>query len=105
MSGKLYYELGDYKASIISLQNSLEEFPNTEHREELMYLLLRSNYLLAENSIVEKQSERYQDTVDKYYSFVGEFPKSIYRKDADRMYNGALQQIGGTDLLSGQQSL
>ena len=103
MSAKLYYNLSDYKASIIALQNSLEEFPDTEHREELMFLLLKSNFLLALNSIPEKQAERYQDAVDKYYAFAGEFPESMFKKEADRIYNETLQQLGDTSLLGVQQ--
>jgi outer membrane protein assembly factor BamD len=102
MSAKLYYNLEDYKASIIALQNSLNEFPDTEHREELMFLLLRSNFLLAENSILVRQVERYQDTVDEYYSFVGEFPESKYRQLADRIYDAALKRIPDENILSGQ---
>ena len=79
MSAKLYYDLEDYKASIIALQNSLNEYPDTEHREELKFLLLRSNFLLAENSIVVRQAERYQETEDEYYSFEGEFTESKSR--------------------------
>jgi outer membrane protein assembly factor BamD len=102
LSAKLYYNLEEYKASIIALQNSLSEFPNTEHREELMFLLLRSNFLLAENSIVTRQVERYQDAVDEYYSFVGEFPESNYRQQADRIYDDALKNIPDENILSGQ---
>ena len=102
MSAKLYYNLEDYRASIIALQNSLNEYPNTEHREELMFLLLRSNFLLAENSIVQRQVERYQDAVDEYYSFVGEFPESKYRQQADRIYDAALKNIPDENILSGQ---
>lgn len=102
MSGKLYYNLGDYKASIIALQNSLNDYPDTEHREELMFMLLKSHFLLAENSIVQKQIERYQSTVDEYYSFVGEFPESKYRREADRIYDTSLGKIGSRDMLSGQ---
>ena len=102
MSAKLYYNLEDYKASIIALRNSLNEYPDTEHREELMFLLLRSNFLLAENSIVSLQVERYQDAVDEYYSFVGEFPESNYRQQADRIYDAALKEIPNENILSGQ---
>ncbi len=102
MSAKLYYNLEDYKASIIALQNSLNQFPDTEHREELMFLLLRSNFLLAENSIVVRQVERYQDAVDEYYSFVGEFPESKYRREADRIYDASLKLIGNENIFSGQ---
>lgn len=102
MSAKLYYNLEDYKASIIALQNSLNEYPETEHREELMFLLLRSHFLLAENSIESRQVERYQESVDEYYSFVGEFPESKYRQLADRIYDAALKEIPSENILSGQ---
>jgi outer membrane protein assembly factor BamD len=102
MSARLYYDLEDYKASIIALQNSLNDFPNTEHREELMFLLLRSNFLLAVNSVPSRQVERYQDAVDKYYSFVGEYPESKYRQQADKIYDSALERIPNENILSGQ---
>ncbi|MDR2039583.1 MAG: outer membrane protein assembly factor BamD [Bacteroidales bacterium] len=86
IAAKLYYNLSQYKASIVALNNSLNDYPDTKYREELMYLLLRSSYLLAENSVIEKQKERYQSAVDEYYSFIGEFPDSNYARDAQRMY-------------------
>jgi len=86
MSAKLYYDLGDYKSAIIALQNSLNSYPDTKFREELMFLILESHYLLAKNSIPEKQRTRYQDTVDEYYSFTGEFPESKYTKEAKNIY-------------------
>ena len=52
-----------------------------------MYLLLRSSYLLAENSVPSKKKERFQSAADEYYSFIGEFPQSRYAKDAQRMYD------------------
>jgi len=40
--------------------------------------------------------------VDEYYSFVGEFPESKYRQQADRIYDGALKEIPDENVLSGQ---
>lgn len=85
-SAKLYYNLGDYKAAIIALNNSLDDFPETKYREEIMYLILKAKFLLAENSIENKRIERYQSTVDEYYSFIGEFPSSEYLKEAKGMF-------------------
>jgi outer membrane protein assembly factor BamD len=100
LTAKLYYNLSQYKSSIIALNNSLSDYPDTKYREELMYLLLKSSYLLAENSVTAKQKERYQSTVDEYYSFVGEFPESKYARDARRMYEEADLYLKnrGTDL-------
>jgi len=89
LTAVLYYNLGQYRASIIALNNSLEDYPDTRHREELMFLLLRSNFLLAENSIPARRLERFQSTVDEYYSFIGEFPESRHIRDAQRMYERA----------------
>lgn len=88
-SAKLYYDLADYKAAIVALNNSLDEFPETEYREEIMFLILKAKFLLAENSVPNKRVERYQSTVDEYYSFVGEFPESEYNREAISMYDNS----------------
>jgi outer membrane protein assembly factor BamD len=76
LTAKLYFDLGNYKAAMVALRTSLTEYPETKFREELMFLRLKSSFLLAENSIFEKQQERYQSAVDEYYSFIDEFPES-----------------------------
>jgi outer membrane protein assembly factor BamD len=86
MSAKLYFQLERYKASIIALNNSLEEYPNTKYREEIMFLILKSNYLLAKNSIQRKKEERFQNTVDAYYSLAEEYPSSQYLDEAKSIY-------------------
>ena len=86
VSAKLYYEMKQYKAAIVALDNSLKEFPETSYREEMMFLKMSSLFLYAENSIAIKQAERYQATLDDYYSFMEEFPKSTYSKEIGRIY-------------------
>jgi outer membrane protein assembly factor BamD len=86
LNAKLYYDMNQYKAAIIALNNSLKEYPETVYREEMMYLKLYSLFLYAENSLYTKQKERYQETLDDYYSFMEEFPKSKYSKDVEKIY-------------------
>lgn len=97
MNGKLYYDLGDYRASVISLTNSLKEYPDSKYREELMFYLLKSRYLLGENSIEEKKRERLNAELDEYYSFVDEFPNSKYRKEADRFFTNTKKMMNIKD--------
>ena len=92
-SAKLYYDLGDYKAAVVAFDNCLDQYPNSEFREEIMYLMLKSRFLLAENSVFEKKTERYQQTVDEYYSFVGEFPESEYAKEAVNIFNESQSKL------------
>jgi len=85
-SAKLYYEMKRYRAAIVALSNSLKEYPETGYREEMMYLKLSSLFLYAELSVAAKQKERYQSTLDEYYSFMEEFPKSTYSKEVARIF-------------------
>jgi outer membrane protein assembly factor BamD len=100
LSAKLYYNLSDYKASIVALNNCLVDFPETKLREEIMFLILKSKYFLALNSIQVKQTERFQDAVDEYYSFVAEYPESKNKKDADVMYKESSKYIKDKDTTS-----
>ncbi len=94
LSARLYYDLGDYKASIIALRNSLNEYPDTKYREELMFLLLKSSYLLAKNSVESKLKDRYQAAVDEYYDFISEFPTGKFASDAKSMYEASIAALG-----------
>ncbi len=86
LSGRLYYDLMDYRAAVISLNNCIKEFPDSKYREELMYYLLKAKYLLGENSIDEKKRERLNSALDEYFTFTDEFPESKYRKEADKYF-------------------
>lgn len=93
-NARLYFDLGYYKAAIVALRNSLNEFPDTKYREELMFLILRASYLLADNSVENLKMERFQATVDEYYSFIGEFPEGTFARQATDMYEDAMDKLG-----------
>ena len=82
-NAKLYYDMKQYKAAIVAINNSLKQYSESKYREEMMFLKLNSLYLYAVYSMVDKQKTRYQDTLDDYYSFMEEFPKSEYSKDVN----------------------
>ncbi len=86
ISAKLYFDLGYYKSAILALRNSLIQYPDTRYREELMFYILKSSYLLADLSVPSKQKERFQAAVDEYYSFIGEFPNGPHTREAKRLY-------------------
>lgn len=86
VSAKLYYDMGEYKAAVVALTNSLKEYSETKYREEMMFLKLNSLYLYAEKSFALKQKERYQAALDDYYSFMEEFPKTEYSKEVGNIF-------------------
>jgi len=88
-SAKLYFNIGDFKAAIIALKDGLNEFPDTQFREEMMFLTLDSSYKLAENSIPSKKPLRYQNAVDEYYALIAEYPQTKYLKEAEKIFRDA----------------
>lgn len=86
-NAKLYYNLSDYKAAVIALKNVLVDYPDTKYREEILFLILKSSYDLAEKSIDKLKNERYQNTINEYYVLADEFPETKKMKEAERIYN------------------
>ena len=86
LSARLYYDMKEYKASVVALNNSLKAYTNSKYREEMLFLKLNSLYLYADKSQAIKQKERYQATLDDYYSFMEEFPKSKFSRDVNNIY-------------------
>jgi len=86
LTGKLYYDFGNYKAAVIALSNSLKDYPGTKYREDLMFMLLKAKYLLATNSVEAKKKQRLSNALDEYFAFVDEFPQSENKKEVDNYY-------------------
>ena len=89
INARTYYKTGRYKAAIIAFENALAEFPDTPHREEILFLTLDASYRLADNSLASLQVDRFLDTMDAYYNFISEFPESKHAKAAERMQRAA----------------
>lgn len=73
---QLYYKTENYKAAVVAFESTLEKYPETERKEEILYLLVKSNFELADNSIPTKKLERMSNTLESYRRFVAEFPES-----------------------------
>jgi outer membrane protein assembly factor BamD len=91
LSAKLYYNMGtymgnNYQSAVIASRNTLDEYPDTQFREELSFLILDAKFIQAANSVPDKMEERLRDTLDEYYSFINEFPQSQYLRRANRIF-------------------
>lgn len=92
-NSKLYYNLADYKAAVVSLKNCLKEYPDTKYREEILFLTLSSSFLLAENSIESKKQERYDMIINDYHAYIDEYPSGKWSKDAEKIFLQAKKRI------------
>lgn len=85
-AAKLYYNLGFYKAAGISFTNLLRDYPDSRDGDQYKYMAIKSYYDYANNSIPDKQIERYGDVITQYQDFVDHYPQSKYLKSAERYY-------------------
>jgi len=90
---KLYYDTEDYKSAIVSLKNVLIDYPDTDFSEEIHFLILDANHLLATNSVSSKQKERWGATISAFHQFVDKFENSEKINDAESIYNNANKQL------------
>ncbi len=101
-NAKLYYNLGDYmgnnyRSAVITATNALKLYPDTKRKEDLSFLILESKYLQAVKSVESKMEDRYRDTDDEYYNYIGEFPNGKHKKDAERIHEKTRKYINAID--------
>src|SRR5690606_4902302 len=95
-NARLYYKMKYYKAAIVALNNFKDNFPDSKYIEEAYYLVILSEFKLAEQSLVSKQSERYKAVVDHYLEFLDRYPESSFLKDAEKLYAESLEKVNSS---------
>lgn len=102
--GETYYNIGYYNAAITSFRSVLRKYPEIPHREQILYLITRSNYLFARNSITSKQRERYYNTIDAGYNYQAEFPDGKHASEVKRIVNNATKLSAGKQMVDNANS-
>ncbi len=87
LNAKLYYDIGYYNAASIALLNSMKDYPDTKYKESILYLIVKSKYKYAQNSILLKQKERYEDALKAYNNYTKKYPSGKYSKELNSLKN------------------
>lgn len=91
-NAKQYFNMEQYSAAVVAFTNLLKDYPDNKYREEVSFLIIKSNYLYALNSIEAKKSERFQSAIESYFKFIEKYPASEYKKQAESIYEGASKE-------------
>lgn len=91
--GKLYFNLTRYNAAVQVFENLLKDFPETENTAEIRWMIIRSAYSLAENSVLQRQQERYQEVVDLATEYEQRFSESEYFDEVTKMKENSEKNI------------
>ena len=82
-NAELYYKTGHYRAAATTFENLLETFPDIDNSERIYFMIVKSNFKFAENSIPSKKEERYRHVLDSYLAFNRKFSSSKYIAEAE----------------------
>lgn len=92
-NARLYYQLRQYQAAVVAFTNFQREFPSSGFNEEAAYLKLDAQFSLAQESVPEKQRERYFDTIGYYQFFIDKYPESKFIRSAENIYEKSVAQV------------
>lgn len=92
-NSRQYYKMRQYKAAIVALDNFKSNFPDSKYVEEAYYLVIDSEYKLAQQSIPSKQTERYKAVIESYQEFLDKYPDSKFLKDAEKLYAESIEKV------------
>lgn len=96
---RLYFNMGNYmgnnyEACVVTAREAIKTYPYSKYKEEFQYLILKSKFELASQSVDERKPERFRDVVDERYNYLNMFPEGKYKKDAEKYYRKALEEMG-----------
>lgn len=82
---KLYSKTENYRAASTTALTFLEDYPRSSFKEEVYYLLVVNSYFLAINSVENKKCERIEQTIERYRTFVTEYPNTAYKVEVNEI--------------------
>lgn len=92
-SAELYYNLGYYKAAGIAFNGLIENYPDSNQGDEYKLMVIKSYYLYANNSVEEKQPERFDKVVTECTDFRDRFPDSKLLETVEYYKTESLNKI------------
>jgi outer membrane protein assembly factor BamD len=93
LAAKLYFDISQYRAAAVVYKNVQNDFPLSTRMDEYQYMIVKSHFKFAKESIKEKQEERYINVLTAYQELVDTWPDSKYIKDAEKYFTLASNNL------------
>ena len=88
-----YFHRKRYQAAAHSFNSLLIDFPDSKQREYIRYMIARSHFKFAQESILSKQVERFEEALLAVSVFENKHPESEYDKEIKNIKNIAINKI------------
>lgn len=94
---ELYFDMRQYQASMLCFENLLKDFPDTKRGEQVRYMIAKAAFLLAENSLLTKQEERYQIVEKLAGDFLNKYTRTKYKAEVKTMLQKSKDKLKSFD--------
>lgn len=91
--GFLYHQIGQFQSAVRAFEIMLKDYPGSAFESEAKYLLIKSSYELADNSIEEKKEERFTETVTYCNKYMDKFKDKKKKEEIKDIYNKSLKHL------------
>jgi outer membrane protein assembly factor BamD len=92
-NAKGYYRRKNYQSATHSFKNMLIDFPDTKNIAYIRYMIIKSTFGYANESILSKQIERFQNVIDESQIFVRKHSDSQYAAEVNNLIEISNQRI------------
>ena len=101
---QLYYRMDDYIAAVTSFNNILKDYPETQKKEEILFLIFKCYNKFAIQSIDSKKKDRILKAFSAYNDFANLYPSSKFIADAKSMREKSQKELDLLELKNQKKS-
>ncbi len=99
-AGRFYMQISEFEAAAIYFEETIDNYPETKWAERALADQIQAYVRYADNSIEERQEERYQKAVESFERYLQIFPRGENRERAERYHQRALDGISDAEGLA-----
>lgn len=88
-AARFYHRTSRYNAAAVYYDIVIDEYPETEWAEKALVAQIEAYILFAENSVPQRQAERFEKALDSYSTYLQLFPRGENRSRVEELYDRA----------------
>lgn len=92
-AAKFYVRTDRFKAANIYFDETIDQYPESEWAERALVDQIQTYITYADNSITDRQAERYSKAIETYDKFLQLFPDSDFRSEVEDLHDEAQSKL------------
>ena len=83
-AARLYFDMEQYQSAVASFERVLQDYPDSDRAEEIRFRIAESHTRLADNSVLAKRRERYDNALDAIDLYLKKYPSGEHARTLTR---------------------